>query len=565
MKVNRFTKRLGNRRTFKNIFPRCMIYAALLTALFAFFFAEFGRLYIISNVKNSVAERRSQILQRMIYADNSEENIYDNIEASLTLNSNYEIYFPFLNRTIMSGKTENCHFITFLKDKYNNVIADSSIKLIMLIKFDPKNDSRNGWYVCNTDALDNKELLDLQEQPNGNINERIEFFVRSAYLKYDEHVFVPHEIEVNRYKVKKDDEYELLQENELISTDKIVIDQNSTDFELVQLHSLGDKISDENRYPIGAMAGFYGEDKEICEKLIDDHEHNAYLIGDDNQESDNAYQTMETYCNGQKVELCSVYSVDTVNPITKKIFIKVVASFFGLSTLIALLYSWRKSVVNKASYAMEDYQRTLTNNLAHDLKTPLAAIGGYAENLIEQRKDSADEKEMRYLGSIMENVAYTDSMIKKTLKLAEIEKMQKPVISKVSLRSLTENAFEKYRLQLEERKITLSIEGNYGINAEEATLTDAIENLVSNAVKYTPKGGSISVTMKNSEYRITNDVTRKVDIKGLKNPFVKGDASRHDKNSSGLGLSIADTALRRNGYKLKLSCDDSCFSAWIKL
>ena len=237
--------------------------------------------------------------------------------------------------------------------------------------------------------------------------------------------------------------------------------------------------------------------------------------------------------------------------------------FFLIVTLLTFLLCWAKNVKNKAQYAFEDYQRALTNNLAHDLKTPLAVIGGYAENLIEMRRESADEKELDYLSSIMDNVAYTDNIVARTLQLSQTEQIKKLNKKKVDIKRLTERLVEKYRTALEERVIKLKIDGSGEVTADEEVLSTAVENLISNAVKYTKDGGSINITADKKSFNIVNDVVENVNTKDLLMPFVKGDKARSDKRSSGLGLAIAAAAAAQNGFKLKIECKDNRFRAVI--
>ena len=179
------------------------------------------------------------------------------------------------------------------------------------------------------------------------------------------------------------------------------------------------------------------------------------------------------------------------------------------------------------------------------------------------RKGSADEKELKYLSSIMNNVSYTDDMIRKTLKLSETEQTKKLNRKKVNIKDIAEKSAEKYRTVLEDRKIDLKTEGGAEINADEDTLMTAVENLISNAVKYTPDGGSIRVTADKKRFTVVNDVAEDIDTKDLLMPFVKGDKARSDKSSSGLGLAIASAAAARNGFGLNISCKNKKFTAVI--
>jgi len=630
MKVNRFTRFLGKRkrRTFKNIFPWCMVLSLILSAVLANYSVKKDTDFKEDMLVDYIKDERSHWMELLNHDDYDYSDINIDALGTRTYLANDHIWFfytvPPLSTMIISPffhykpfwiwcckfhakffevNIFDCIIVSYISDEQGNYYSDNINKMHATVLFQKPPDADNSddlehyryyydlhTYTCDMDKLGNEELFKIREDYDKynfcdsyaeyETGTSYRYEVNSIYVNPNDKTFVPHEIEVTKGKRVVDEDGNEIEPTDAV-TEKIVIDFDDSNYQLINNKVLQSEIDNgEAVYP--AFNGVYfspwhNNYKEFVDALRDyqtiPNDRDKYerkakyedflALKEDMENIETVKDTIKV--NDQEFDYVTYYTFEPILKRQKYVFIRCLIDYFLLLTIISLIYSVVKSFLNKASHAMEDYQRTLTNKLANDLKTPLAAIGDYAEDLIEQRKDSADEKELRYLGSIKENVAYTDSMIKKTLKLAEIDKMQKLVISKVSLRDITENAFGKYRLQLEERNITLSINGDTTVEAEEATITDAIENLVSNAVKYTRKDGCITVNIQDREYRITNDVTQKIDTSELKKPFVKGDSSRHDKNSSGLGLSIAESALNRNGYRLTISCDDSQFTAVVKL
>ena len=135
---------------------------------------------------------------------------------------------------------------------------------------------------------------------------------------------------------------------------------------------------------------------------------------------------------------------------------------------------------------------------------------------------------------------------------------------KVSVGELVESAVKKYDIVLEEKNITFKTSGSAKVKTNRASLDTIVENLISNAVKYTSENGNISAELSNKRLVITNTVAAKVDVKKLKQPFVRGDSSRSNVQGSGLGLSLADRAAHMNGMELKLACSDTEFMAELR-
>lgn len=575
------------RTTFLRIFAKSAAVMLIVSGIFASFTRHYIEYHIYNEADREIARQQSNNIQRL-----TSEDVKDNpnlAEAELPLYTFFELDFPvyfFGDRHRISVNNiydDNNAALSVLLDENGEVLTTSKRKFVTGLSFGRVKDGEkkppeSGWYVCPKDELEIPELNEFYEkfyyQPLSD-TEYVDFDLKSAYVNKSEHWFIPHEVDAKYTKAKHKRE-EMLYEAVVTKTETYTINADVEGYELIEVNSLDTKIA-----PFRYLATFQGTDPQKYDWLY--AESRPYWGDSGNGtwgysgmsesttrkgENDGVriyYMNNDVRYNGQKCTLCTVFAVKLWTDYNNKKYIFMVGCFTAFALFLALLYSWRKNVLNKADYAFEDYQRALTNNLAHDLKTPLAAIGGYAENLMEMNKDSGNEKEMRYLSSIMDNVSYTDSIIKKTLRLAEIEQLKKPEKTDIDLRSMTESAFEKYMIQLDERNISLKIEGESHIKAEKATISDIVENLVSNAVKYTRNNGSITVTLSGREYRIVNDVEKKAETEHLKEPYIKGDTARSNKSGSGLGLSIADCAAERNGCKLVISCDDSRFTAIIKL
>ncbi|MGN0678252.1 MAG: sensor histidine kinase [Oscillospiraceae bacterium] len=233
-----------------------------------------------------------------------------------------------------------------------------------------------------------------------------------------------------------------------------------------------------------------------------------------------------------------------------------------ISLLISLLLARVKYAELSAHYAVEDYRRDMTNKLAHDLKTPLMVISGYAENL---ENDVNTDKRLHYTASILENVRSMDSIIANVLELSKLEDGSfKATATEFDAAALARDIAANYDGELEKNGLKLTVSGTAPFTADKSLMASVLDNLIGNAVKYTDKSGSIAVECQQGRITVTNDCSTadKLDVKALAEPFTKGDNSRSGKGS-GLGLSIAAEASRRMGLSLELKAENGKFTATV--
>jgi len=143
---------------------------------------------------------------------------------------------------------------------------------------------------------------------------------------------------------------------------------------------------------------------------------------------------------------------------------------------------------------IEMVRRDFVANASHELKTPLTALRGFAETLLED--DLPEDLRKEWLGSIRSHTLRLQRLVDDLLDLSRLESggwVAREEI--VELEPLVEYVLAEFSTMAQDRNLTLKSEGNAVVVADEQGLEQVIKNLVDNAVRYAPMGGKIEVTI----------------------------------------------------------------------
>ncbi|MGB1239827.1 MAG: two-component system sensor histidine kinase CreC, partial [Pseudomonadales bacterium] len=143
----------------------------------------------------------------------------------------------------------------------------------------------------------------------------------------------------------------------------------------------------------------------------------------------------------------------------------------------------------------KEYVEKYVHALTHELKSPVSAIKGAAE-IIDEQMPAAERA--RFLHNIHTQSERLEVMINKMLELAKLEKCEVlDEAQQVDLGELIGQLKQAKKVQLEEKAITLKLEvpTQVSLNADAFLLLQALDNLVQNAIDFSPQGGTIALTV----------------------------------------------------------------------
>lgn len=195
--------------------------------------------------------------------------------------------------------------------------------------------------------------------------------------------------------------------------------------------------------------------------------------------------------------------------------------------------------------AMEEQKRFVAD-ASHELRTPLTALRTSMEVALRDKKIKAKEAK-RILKENLEEVDGLQSITDSLLSLAKYQRADKDfVFEKVSLDKIVERAAKTVRPLAKKKDITLKLKiGDLNLMADKPSLEKMMTIFLDNAVKYTPKGGKVSVSAKKDKKYVlikikdTGIGISKKDLSHIFDRFYQVDKSRSKIDIPGYGLGLA--------------------------
>lgn len=202
-------------------------------------------------------------------------------------------------------------------------------------------------------------------------------------------------------------------------------------------------------------------------------------------------------------------------------------------------------------------QREFVTNAAHELKTPIAVLKSTLQ-LALQKPRTADEYR-RELQNALEDAARLESLTHSMLRLARAEQLQGAQrfdLPVVDLAESCETSAERWRplAELKSVRIELESRGAPQVKGDPDDLETIWNNLIDNAIRYSPPGGEVrlSITRENGQARIEvrdqGPGIREEDLQNIFGRFHRSDASRsRETGGYGLGLAISKAMVEAHG------------------
>jgi signal transduction histidine kinase len=202
----------------------------------------------------------------------------------------------------------------------------------------------------------------------------------------------------------------------------------------------------------------------------------------------------------------------------------------------------------------DNLRRELVSNISHDLRTPLSAMQGYLETLIIKGESLGKEERSRYLKIARRHTVRLGSLIGDLFELSKLDSASvTPQLEAFSLPELVQDIAQEFQLEAEKKEITLSldIDTNSTFTVGDIGLIQRVlENLVRNAIRFTPNGGEVTLSITRRPQSVAVAVSDTgpgipdSEIPRIFDRFyrsVRGEEARSD--SSGLGLAIVKRIL----------------------
>jgi len=217
-----------------------------------------------------------------------------------------------------------------------------------------------------------------------------------------------------------------------------------------------------------------------------------------------------------------------------------------------------------AQEKLETMRRDFVANVSHELKTPITVLAGFVETLADAKIEMSAAQRRRYLALMAEQARRMQQLIEDLLTLSALESSPAPADEQaIDMRAFVGQLAEEARaLSAGRHNVAVDVDAQSRLVGSARELHSAFSNLVSNAVRYTPEGGTVTLSWRLADARgvfAVEDTGIGVEtrhIPRLTERFYRVDQGRsRDSGGTGLGLAIVKHVLTRHQASLEVQSE----------
>ncbi len=320
------------------------------------------------------------------------------------------------------------------------------------------------------------------------------------------------------------------------------------------------------------MDKYIGFDMAVMDSVLDDHLSRRYIypdflavevvngndsviINNPKIQSHSGYDTFRIVINPNE----DVYYKAYVTPLTRHILSQmmgVIVTTFLLMVAFAAAFRYLLRTVSKLR-TIEEMKDDFVSNMTHELKTPISIAYSANDALLNYDTTNDTEKKTAYLTIALKQLKHLGELVENILAMSmERRKNMTLKPEKINLRMLVDEIAEAQRLRGgKDIDIEVQSEGNVAVTADKSHLSNVLNNLIDNAIKYS--GDSVAIIIKIHAERIeVADNGIGIPVKSLPYIFDKfyrvPHGNRQDVRGYGIGLYYVKHILEKMGWSISV-------------
>lgn len=206
-------------------------------------------------------------------------------------------------------------------------------------------------------------------------------------------------------------------------------------------------------------------------------------------------------------------------------------------------------------------RREMIANVSHDLRTPLASLNGYLETVLIKKSELSVDEQHRFIEIAAKHSRHLGQLIEELFELAKLDSVESLLhCEPVALPELIQDITQKFTLAAQNQGVTLELrcERNLPyVAADIGLIGRALENLIENALRYTPNGGTINIEIFRDGGQIAVRVSdtgcgiEDSELPKIFDRFYRIEKSRQNADGAGLGLAIVKRIVELHGSTIQ--------------